>query len=77
MFILELTHKAWAHAQERYRTTIEKHDIVAALNETDYCDFLVDIRTTKEVMEPAPPTAIPGGPYDPMYYYDLLYYRNN
>ncbi|KAH0461974.1 hypothetical protein IEQ34_009549 [Dendrobium chrysotoxum] len=46
MFILELTHKAWAHAQERYCTTIEKHDIVATVNETDYCDFLVDIRST-------------------------------
>ncbi|KAL0903154.1 hypothetical protein M5K25_027511 [Dendrobium thyrsiflorum] len=60
MFIIELTHKGWAHAQERNRVTIENDDIVDAVNKIDYCDFLVDIRTTEEAMDQAAPTAISG-----------------
>ncbi|PKU74820.1 nuclear transcription factor Y subunit C-6-like [Dendrobium catenatum] len=52
MFILELTHKGWAHADQRCRRTIKKEDIIAAVNETDYCDFLVPTITTEEPTEP-------------------------
>ncbi|KAL0919457.1 hypothetical protein M5K25_011552 [Dendrobium thyrsiflorum] len=94
MFIIELTHKGWVHAQKRNHVTIQKNDIVSAVKQTDYCDFLVDIRAIEEPMDqdvpdpmdqfaPGPPdplsyysmlaapTAIPGGPYNPL---DLRYY---
>ncbi|KAJ0978832.1 hypothetical protein J5N97_014306 [Dioscorea zingiberensis] len=43
MFILELTHRSWAHAEENKRRTLQKNDIAAAITRTDVFDFLVDI----------------------------------
>ncbi|KAH0462467.1 hypothetical protein IEQ34_010042 [Dendrobium chrysotoxum] len=74
MFIHEITHKGWAHAQDKNRRTIKKEDIVAAVNQTDYCDFLVDIRTTEEPRDqdaPDPMDQLAPGPLDPLNYYSM------
>lgn len=69
MFILELTHRGWAHAEENKRRTLQKNDIAAAITRTDVFDFLVDIVPREEGRDEAVPRAIPGGPVDPLYYY--------
>jgi len=43
MFILELTLRAWAHADENKRRTLQRNDVAAAITRTDIFDFLVDI----------------------------------
>lgn len=42
-FILELTMRAWNHAEENKRRTLQRSDVSAAINRTDIFDFLVDI----------------------------------
>ena len=41
MFILELTMRAWAHAEENKRRTLQRNDIAAAIARTEVMDFLV------------------------------------
>ncbi|KAH0461955.1 hypothetical protein IEQ34_009530 [Dendrobium chrysotoxum] len=48
MFILELTHRAWTHAEKNRRQTLQKNDIAAAISRTGIFDFLVDIVLTTE-----------------------------
>ncbi|PKU74817.1 nuclear transcription factor Y subunit C-2-like [Dendrobium catenatum] len=43
MFILELTHRAWTHAEKNKHQTLQKNDIVAAIRQTDRLEFLEDI----------------------------------
>ncbi|KAK8937078.1 Nuclear transcription factor Y subunit C-2 [Platanthera zijinensis] len=69
MFILELTHRGWDHAEENKRRTLQKNDIAAAITRTDVFDFLVDIVPREEGKDEAIPRPIPGGPVDPLYYY--------
>ncbi|KAL0906364.1 hypothetical protein M5K25_024854 [Dendrobium thyrsiflorum] len=70
MFILELTHRSWAHAEENKRRTLQKNDIAAAITRTDVFDFLVDIVPREEGKEdiggPLSMTAPQG---DPLSYY--------
>ena len=40
MFILELTHRSWAHSEENKRRTLQRNDIAAAITRTDIFDFL-------------------------------------
>ena len=71
MFILELTTRAWVHAQESKRRTLLRSDIAAAITKTDIFDFLVDIVPRDDFKEDgmnvprAPPAAValgaPGG----------------
>ncbi|CAO2200807.1 unnamed protein product [Urochloa humidicola] len=42
MFIQELTLRAWLHAEEDKRRTLQKNDVTAALAGTEVFDFLVD-----------------------------------
>ncbi|CAA6670758.1 unnamed protein product [Spirodela intermedia] len=68
MFILELTHRSWAHAEENKRRTLQKNDIGAAITRTDIFDFLVDIvpgRTSARTVFPK--LRAPAG--DPLSYY--------
>ncbi|XP_017699181.2 nuclear transcription factor Y subunit C-6-like [Phoenix dactylifera] len=68
MFILELTHRSWAHAEENKRRTLQKNDIAAAITRTDVFDFLVDIVPREEGKEDVPrPLGAP--PADPLSYY--------
>jgi len=41
IFILELTLKAWRHAEENKRRTLQRNDVSAAITRTDIFDFLV------------------------------------
>ncbi|XP_020586138.1 nuclear transcription factor Y subunit C-2-like [Phalaenopsis equestris] len=72
MFILELTHRSWAHAEENKRRTLQKNDIAAAITRTDVFDFLVDIvprEEGKEDIGPIHALAAPAPAGDPLAYY--------
>ncbi|KAJ9518811.1 hypothetical protein QJQ45_026078, partial [Haematococcus lacustris] len=43
MFILELTLRAWQHAEENKRRTLQRNDVAAAITRTDIFDFLLDV----------------------------------
>ncbi|KAF9196135.1 hypothetical protein BGZ49_002899, partial [Haplosporangium sp. Z 27] len=43
IFITELTIRAWIHAEENKRRTLQRSDIAAAISKTDMFDFLIDI----------------------------------
>ncbi|RWW16040.1 hypothetical protein GW17_00020097 [Ensete ventricosum] len=68
MFILELTHRSWAHAEENKRRTLQKNDIAAAISRTDVFDFLIDIVPREEGKEDVA-HALGGPPVDPLSYY--------
>jgi Core histone H2A/H2B/H3/H4/gag-polyprotein putative aspartyl protease len=42
IFITELTRRAWIHAEENKRRTLQRSDIAAALAKSDMFDFLID-----------------------------------
>ncbi|URD95416.1 Nuclear transcription factor Y subunit [Musa troglodytarum] len=68
MFILELTHRSWAHAEENKRRTLQKNDIAAAISRTDVFDFLIDIVPREEGKEDVA-HALGAPPSDPLSYY--------
>ncbi|KAJ5677462.1 uncharacterized protein N7477_003095 [Penicillium maclennaniae] len=43
IFITELTMRAWIHAEDNKRRTLQRSDIAAALSKSDMFDFLIDI----------------------------------
>jgi len=63
MFILELTTRAWVHAQESKRRTLQRSDIAAAITKTDIFDFLVDI-VPREDFKPNASGGDSAGPSD-------------
>uniref|UniRef100_A0A6V7QRW9 Transcription factor CBF/NF-Y/archaeal histone domain-containing protein n=1 Tax=Ananas comosus var. bracteatus TaxID=296719 RepID=A0A6V7QRW9_ANACO len=69
MFILELTHRGWAHAEENKRRTLQKSDIAAAIARTDVFDFLVDIVPREEGKDDSIPRPIGAPAADPLTYY--------
>lgn len=50
IFITELTMRAWIHAEENKRRTLQRSDIAAALQKSDMFDFLIDIVPREEVV---------------------------
>ncbi|EDK45944.1 hypothetical protein LELG_04123 [Lodderomyces elongisporus NRRL YB-4239] len=48
IFITELTMRAWIHAEENKRRTLQKSDIAAALTRSDMFDFLIDVVPREE-----------------------------
>ena len=48
VFITELSMRAWIHAEENKRRTLQKSDIAAALSKSDMFDFLIDVVPRKE-----------------------------
>ncbi|CAM0141489.1 Transcriptional activator hap5 [Umbelopsis sp. WA50703] len=48
IFISELTRRAWIHAEENKRRTLQRSDIATAISKTDMCDFLIDIVPREE-----------------------------
>lgn len=58
IFITELTMRAWIHAEENKRRTLQKSDICAALQKSDMFDFLIDIvpREPQKHKKPQPDT---------------------
>ncbi|RUS27904.1 histone-fold-containing protein [Jimgerdemannia flammicorona] len=49
IFITELTMRAWIHAEENKRRTLQRSDIATAITKTDMFDFLIDIVPREEV----------------------------
>ena len=43
LFIIELTHLAWIHAEEGKRRTLQREDIAECIARTDSFDFLLDL----------------------------------
>ncbi|KAK9480360.1 histone-fold-containing protein [Lipomyces japonicus] len=48
IFITELTMRAWIHAEENKRRTLQRSDIANALQKSDMFDFLIDIVPREE-----------------------------
>ncbi|KAL4861115.1 hypothetical protein BDV12DRAFT_75430 [Aspergillus spectabilis] len=48
VFITELTMRAWIHAEDNKRRTLQRSDIAAALSKSDMFDFLIDIVPREE-----------------------------
>jgi nuclear transcription factor Y gamma len=48
IFITELTLRAWIHAEENKRRTLQRSDIASALSKSDMFDFLIDIVPREE-----------------------------
>lgn len=48
IFITELTMRAWIHAEDNKRRTLQRSDIAAALSKSDMFDFLIDIVPREE-----------------------------
>lgn len=48
IFITELTMRAWIHAEDNKRRTLQRSDIAAALCKSDMFDFLIDIVPREE-----------------------------
>jgi histone H3/H4 len=68
IFITELTMRAWIHAEENKRRTLQRSDIASALAKSDMFDFLIDIVPREEASShakranaqpAAPPQAMP------------------
>lgn len=60
IFITELTMRAWIHAEENKRRTLQRSDIASALGRSDMFDFLIDIvprdpETTRQARAPPAP----------------------
>ncbi|KAJ2986432.1 hypothetical protein NUW58_g5030 [Xylaria curta] len=68
IFITELTMRAWIHAEENKRRTLQRSDIASALAKSDMFDFLIDIVPREEATHPKRPNpaaqvaAAPGVP---------------
>ncbi|KAI0177566.1 CCAAT- binding transcription factor component [Pestalotiopsis sp. IQ-011] len=66
IFITELTMRAWIHAEENKRRTLQRSDIASALAKSDMFDFLIDIVPREEASHakranPAQAQAAQGG----------------
>ncbi|RLN04640.1 hypothetical protein C2845_PM13G06100 [Panicum miliaceum] len=48
MFILELTLRAWLHAEGTKRRTLQRSDVAAAIIANEFFDFLMDVSPTEE-----------------------------
>jgi nuclear transcription factor Y gamma len=51
VFITELTMRAWIHAEENKRRTLQRSDIASALAKSDMFDFLIDIVPRDEAQQ--------------------------
>ncbi|KAI4215049.1 MAG: hypothetical protein LQ351_002363 [Letrouitia transgressa] len=61
IFITELTMRAWIHAEENKRRTLQRSDIASALAKSDMFDFLIDIVPREEAASHAKRSAGQGG----------------
>lgn len=62
IFITELTMRAWIHAEDNKRRTLQRSDIAAALAKSDMFDFLIDIVPREEASSHAKRSAQGGAP---------------
>ncbi|KAJ5972666.1 CCAAT-binding factor complex subunit HapE [Penicillium vulpinum] len=61
IFITELTMRAWIHAEDNKRRTLQRSDIAAALSKSDMFDFLIDIVPREEATSHAKRTSQAAG----------------
>jgi len=61
IFITELTMRAWIHAEESKRRTLQRSDIAQAISKSDMFDFLIDIVPREVAQQHA---ALPTQPFD-------------
>jgi nuclear transcription factor Y, gamma len=61
IFITELTMRAWIHAEENKRRTLQRSDIASALAKSDMFDFLIDIVPREEAASHAKRAAAGAG----------------
>ena len=61
IFITELTMRAWIHAEENKRRTLQRSDIASALAKSDMFDFLIDIVPREEAASHAKRSGGQGG----------------
>lgn len=61
IFITELTMRAWIHAEDNKRRTLQRSDIAAALAKSDMFDFLIDIVPREEATSHAKRSSQAGG----------------
>lgn len=69
IFITELTMRAWIHAEENKRRTLQRSDIASALAKSDMFDFLIDIVPREEAASHTKrtnPQTGPGGVVPPV-----------
>ncbi|CAG8658080.1 2311_t:CDS:2, partial [Acaulospora morrowiae] len=52
IFISEITMRAWIHAEENKRRTLQRSDVASAVSRSDQFDFLIDIVPREEVPKP-------------------------
>ncbi|EEH43243.1 transcriptional activator HAP5 [Paracoccidioides brasiliensis Pb18] len=62
IFITELTMRAWIHAEDNKRRTLQRSDIAAALSKSDMFDFLIDIVPREEATPHAKRSSQTGAP---------------
>ncbi len=65
IFITELTMRAWIHAEENKRRTLQRSDIASALAKSDMFDFLIDIVPREEASSHAKRAAGQAGANQP------------
>lgn len=65
IFITELTMRAWIHAEDNKRRTLQRSDIAAALSKSDMFDFLIDIVPREEATSHAKRSSQAGAPGAP------------
>ncbi|KAG0380008.1 hypothetical protein BGX24_010607 [Mortierella sp. AD032] len=51
-FICEITRRAWLHAEENKRRTLQRSDVANAVSRSDQFDFLIDIVPREEPPKP-------------------------
>ncbi|KAF9181194.1 hypothetical protein BGZ51_005586, partial [Haplosporangium sp. Z 767] len=52
IFICEITRRAWMHAEENKRRTLQRSDVASAVSRSDQFDFLIDIVPREEPVKP-------------------------
>ncbi|KAF8947013.1 hypothetical protein BGZ47_010543 [Haplosporangium gracile] len=53
IFICEITRRAWLHAEENKRRTLQRSDVANAVSRSDQFDFLIDIVPREEPAKPS------------------------
>ncbi|KAF9126213.1 hypothetical protein BGX30_000119, partial [Mortierella sp. GBA39] len=53
IFICEITRRAWLHAEENKRRTLQRSDVANAVSRSDQFDFLIDIVPREEPPKPS------------------------
>ncbi|KAF9276418.1 hypothetical protein BGZ68_010023 [Mortierella alpina] len=53
IFICEITRRAWLHAEENKRRTLQRSDVANAVSKSDQFDFLIDIVPREEPPKPS------------------------